>query len=170
MPKTVPLVITVSDWGEAKYVGAVSNYSYTGMRVPEIAIEYQLRKFITNRFSLPYDRSVLRNNLKDCYASLTRESATKLSAELRMNNPLNEAGKKSVTVDVESVLKLSAQSYQVDFIVLTSDTSGYVNIRQRMRGVLAVKLMEPAEEDQVLNPLGIYITNFDFTQVKEAQQ
>ena len=54
LPKAFPLVITVSDWGEAKYVGEVSNYSYNGIKVPEIAINYQLRKFIINRFSIPF--------------------------------------------------------------------------------------------------------------------
>ena len=168
LPKAFPLVITVSDWGEAKYVGEVSNYSYNGIKVPEIAINYQLRKFIINRFSIPYDPHILRSNLKDCYSALTRESAAKLSSELKADNPMQQYGKKIVTVEIETVLKLSTQSYQVDFFIITADSRGQINERIRMRGILAIKLMEPPKEDQVLNPLGIYITNFDFTQIKEV--
>ena len=168
LPKAFPLVITVSDWGEAKYVGEVSNYSYNGIKVPEIAINYQLRKFIINRFSIPYDPHILRSNLKDCYSALTRESAAKLSSEIKADNPMQQYGKKIVTVEIETILKLSAQSYQVDFFITTADSRGQISGRERMRGILAVKLMEPAKEDQVLNPLGIYITNFDFTQIKEV--
>ena len=168
LPKTVPLVITVSDWGEAKYVGAVSNYSYNGIKVPEIAINYQLRKFIINRFSIPYDSHILRTNLQDCYSALTRESAAKLSSEIKTDNPMRQYGKKIVTVEIETILKLSAQSYQVDFLIITADSRGQINGRERMRGILAVKLMEPPAEDQILNPLGIYITNFDFTHIKEV--
>ena len=168
LPKAFPLVITVSDWGEAKYVGEVSNYSYNGIKVPEIAINYQLRKFIINRFSIPYDPHILRSNLKDCYSALTRESAAKLSSELKADNPMQQYGKKIVTVEIETVLKLSTQSYQVDFFIITADRRGQINERMRMRGILAIQLMEPPKEDQVLNPLGIYITNFDFTQIKEV--
>ena len=170
LPKTVPLVITVSDWGEAKYVGSISNYSYTGIKIPEIAIEYQFRKFVANKFSISSDRTVVRNNLKDCYAALTRETATKLSSELRKDNPLNEAGKKTVSVDIESILKVSAKTYQVDFIVTTSDGSGFIKSRERTRGAISVKMMEPAEEDKMLNPLGIYITDYDFKKVEEKKQ
>ena len=168
LPKAFPLVITVSDWGEAKYVGEVSNYSYNGIKVPEIAINYQLRKFIINRFSIPYDPHILRSNLKDCYSALTRESAAKLSSELKADNPMQQYGKKIVTVEIEAILKLSSQSYQVDFFIVSADSRGQINERMRMRGILAVKLMEPLKEDQILNPLGIYITNFDFTHIKEV--
>lgn len=168
LPKTVPLVITVSDWGEARYAGAASNYSWNGMKVPDIAIEYQLRKFVTNRFAIPYDPHVLRENLRDCYSALTGASASKLSSEIRADNPMDECGKRIVKAEVETVLRLSAQSYQVDFITTAQEASGRTTERRRMRGVLAVKLMQPADEDQTLNPLGIYITDFDFTEIKEA--
>ena len=67
-PKTVPLVVTVSDWGEAKYVGNVSRNNWQGIKVPEIAIEYQLRKFVTNFYAISSDPQVLKNNLNECMA------------------------------------------------------------------------------------------------------
>lgn len=69
-------------------------------------------------------------------------------------------------VEIQSVLSLSKNSYQVDFIVSSTSTNGKLLKSERKRGVLTIDLMEPAEEDKILNPLGIYITNFDFTDIK----
>ena len=143
LPKTVPLVITVSDWGEAKYVGEVSKLSYSGLKIPKIAIEYQLRKFITNRFTISSDPSVVRNNLKDCYSSLTAQSAQKLSLELKENNPIREVGNALRNVEIESILAVSKSTFQVDFIMTTTNMGGKISRRQRIRGVLTTDTLEP---------------------------
>ena len=165
LPKTVPLVVTVSDWGEAKYVGNISKYSYQGINVPDIAIQYQLRKFITNYLSIPADSNVLKTNLKDCYSALTSNSASKLSKLLRENSPFNYFGEQIHTVSVESVLALSQNSYQIDFILKKVRNNGGLIEEKRMRSLCTTSLLEPSKEDQILNPLGIYITNFDVTEI-----
>lgn len=166
LPRTVPMVITVSDWGEAKYVGEIGKLNYDGIKVPKIAIEYQIRKFVINKYSISSDYTVTRNNLKDCYASLTQTSAQKLSEELGSDNPLKNIGKVIKNVEIQSILNLSKNSYQVDFTVSSTSMNGKLLKSERKRGVLSIDLMEPAEEDKILNPLGIYITNFDFTDIK----
>ena len=166
LPRTVPMVITVSDWGEAKYVGEVSKLNYAGIKVPAIAIEYQLRKFVSNKFTLSTDPNVVRKNLKDCYSCLTNSSSQKLSEELRAYNPLRDVGKIVRNVEIQSVLNVTQNSYQVDFIVTTSSISGRVEKVARYRGLLTTALMEPSDDDKILNPLGIYIKNFDFTEIK----
>lgn len=165
LPRTVPLVITVSDWGEARYVGEVNKLSFQGLKIPKIAIEYQLRRFITNRFNISTDANVIRGNLKDCYSCLTSNSAQKLSEELKADNPLKLVGKLIKNVEIESILTLSKNSYQVDFILTSSSLTGRMVETERLRGVLSVETLEPNEEDMKLNPLGIYITNFDFTKL-----
>lgn len=169
-PKTVPLVITVSDWGEAKYVGNVSRNNWQGIKVPEIAIEYQVRKFVSNLYAVPSDPQVLKNNLNDCYASCTVASSQKLSNRLRENNPLKKFGSVYRTVDIESVLQLTRDSYQVDFFVNDTDKVESRVRRIRTRGVLSVKLMEPAKDDLIKNPLGIYVTDFDFKDLGEEER
>lgn len=168
-PKTVPLVVTVSDWGEAKYVGNVSRNNWQGIKVPEIAIEYQLRRFVSNLYAIPSDPQVLKNSLNDCYACCTSDSSQKLSNRLRENNPLKKFGSVYRTVDIESVLRLTRDSYQVDFIVNNTDRVESRNARIRNRGVLSVKLMEPSEKDLLKNPLGIYVTDFDFKELGEEK-
>jgi type IV secretion system protein VirB5 len=167
-PATVPLVITVSDWGEAKYLGDVARYSYAGITVPEVAIQYQLRRFVMNLYTIPIDAAVLRANIEDCYACLTGASAQKLSARLREKNPFEEVGINTVRVEIESILEITDKSYQVDFIVTNSRPNETQVRRERMRGTLTVELLEPEKEDQIANPLGIYIVGFDFTKIGDA--
>lgn len=169
LPKTNPLVIYVSDWGEAKYMGDASKMSYTGLKVPQVAVEYQMRKFVNNIYSLSTDGIIVKNNLTDCYSSVTAECAEKLTSHLKADDPRKKVGQVIRTVDVESIIKLSQKSYQIDFVVTEQERSGKVKGRTRMRGVLEIEFLTPAAEDMEKNPLGIYISNFDFTVVSAAR-
>ena len=166
LPKQVPLVITVSDWGEAKYVGNISRLNYQGLKIPAVAIEYQIRKFVSNFFEIPGDTAVLKKNLRDCYASVDAATAEKLSNTLKEDNPLKNVGKIFRTIDIESVLKLTDSSYQADFVLSDKDKSASRVNKRRFRGILTIKLLEHAKDDMILNPLGIYITDFEFKEIK----
>ena len=165
LPKTVPLIISVSDWGEATYMGAATNYSYTGMEVPKECINFQLRRFVTDRYSLSSDFSILKQNIEDSYFCVTGECSQKLTADYRDNDPRKDFGQHLRNVTFESILQLSKDSYQVDFVWNDTNLAGRNNWRRKMRGVLTVKLMEPDSKSLEKNPLGIYITNFDFTEL-----
>ncbi|MCQ2596574.1 MAG: type IV secretion system protein [Treponema sp.] len=166
LPKTVPVLVTLSDFGEAKYLGEVNKINYEGIKIPEIAIEYQIRKFVTNKYTIPGDKTVLRNNLIDCYSSLTRKSAAKMNSEINEHNPLNDVENLRRRVDIESVLALSKNSYQIDFLTTQSNPYNSNIVTARIRGVVTITLLEPSKEDKLLNPLGIYIDSYDFTQLK----
>lgn len=168
-PKQAIIPVVITDWGEAKSAGDISKMSYQHIRIPEIAIQYQLRKFITNMYSVPADSNVLKDNLRDCYASLTAVAAQKFSNILKQDSPLKEFGSKNVTVSIESVLSLSADSYQVDFIVNTARPDNSYQTHDRLRAVLTTQLLEPAKEDQIRNPLGIYISGFDIAPVEKQE-
>ncbi len=166
LPKTVPVLVSVNDFGEAKYIGEINRINYSGIKVPEVAIEYQIRKFVTNKFTIPGDAEVLRNNLKECYSCLTRDTSSKLSAELKEHNPLKDVKDIRKKVDIESVLKTTKNTYQVDFTITQSSPNDMNKVTVRMRGLLTMVLLEPHEEDKILNPLGIYFNAYDFTEIK----
>lgn len=170
LPKSVPCVITVSDFGEANYVGPVTKLSYSGLKVPQVAIDYQLRQFVTKRFSVPADGAILRQNLTDVYRMLTDTTSAKLTEEIKSgDDPRQQFGKMLVTVEVESILKLSEKSYQLDFYVTNTTLSGKTNYRDHMRGVLTVAMLEPSPDEQKSNPLGIFFSGFDFTLVERVK-
>lgn len=166
LPKSVPVLVSLSDFGEAKYIGEVNRINYSGIKIPEIAIEYQIRKFVTNKYTIPGDAEVLRNNLIDCYSCLTRDTSSKLSTELKEHNPIKDVQNIRRKVEIESVLKTSKNSYQVDFTITQTSPNEGSKVVIRMRGIATVVLLEPADDDKVLNPLGIYFNAYDFTEIK----
>lgn len=170
LPKTIPMVITVSEYGEAKYVGNVSKLSYSNMKVPDIAIQYQIKRFVTNMNTITSDAQVMRQNIRDCYNMLSGDAGLKLSNILKNDNPFDKFGDIKQSILLESILQLSPQSYQVDYIQSKITMTGVVTDRTRYRGIISIALLEPPEDKKIENPLGIYISDFDFTKVNSLTQ
>ena len=170
LPKTIPMVITVSEYGEAKYVGNVSKLSYSNMKVPDIAIQYQIKRFVTNMNTITSDAQVMRQNIRDCYNMLSGDAGLKLSNILKNDNPFDKFGDIKQSILLESILQLSPQSYQVDYIQSKITMTGVVTDRTRYRGIISIALLEPPENKKIENPLGIYISDFDFTKVNTLTQ
>lgn len=170
LPKTIPMVITVSEYGEAKYVGNVSKMSYSNMKVPDIAIQYQIKRFVTNMNTITSDAQVMRQNIRDCYNMLSGDAGLKLSNILKKDNPFDKFGDIKQSILLESILQLSPQSYQVDYIQSKITMTGVVTDRTRYRGIISIALLEPPEDKKIENPLGIYISDFDFTKVNTLTQ
>lgn len=170
LPKTIPIVITVSEYGEAKYVGNVSKMSYSNMKVPDIAIQYQIKRFVTNMNTITSDAQVMRQNIRDCYNMLSGDAGLKLSNILKNDNPFDKFGDIKQSILLESILQLSPQSYQVDYIQSKITMTGVVTDRTRYRGIISIALLEPPEDKKIENPLGIYISDFDFTKVNTLTQ
>ena len=170
LPKTIPMVITVSEYGEAKYVGNVSKLSYSNMKIPDIAIQYQIKRFVTNMNTITSDAQVMRQNIRDCYNMLSGDAGLKLSNILKNDNPFDKFGDIKQSILLESILQLSPQSYQVDYIQSKITMTGVVTDRTRYRGIISIALLEPPEDKKIENPLGIYISDFDFTKVNTLTQ
>ncbi|MGI5066906.1 type IV secretion system protein [Treponema putidum] len=170
LPKTIPMVITVSEYGEAKYVGNVSKISYSNINVPDIAIQYQIKRFVTNMNTITSDAQVMKQNIRDCYNMLSGDAGLKLSNILKSDNPFDKFGDIKQSILLESILQLSPQSYQVDFIQSKITMTGVVTDRTRYRGIISIALLEPPEDKKIENPLGIYISDFDFTKVNTLTQ
>jgi type IV secretion system protein VirB5 len=162
LPETVPLIITVAPWGEAEYRGNVSGPTYKSAEIPEIAIQYQVREFVTEMRSISSDSEILYQNITRCYARVTEKCGRKMTAALREEDPFSLVGKEKRTVTIESILRLSTHTWQVDWIENTSGTNGG---NRRMRGVFTVELLEPSAKQRTLNPLGIYVDDYDYTAI-----
>jgi type IV secretion system protein VirB5 len=161
--QTAPVLITMSEWGEATYRGAVNIDSGRLKDVPEAAIQYQVRDFITKLRTIPIDAEILYRDIKRCYEMVTAACEKKMTRELRNEDTFGKVGKQKRGVMIESVLRLSSATYQIDWIetVTASSTSQY-----RVRGVVTTELLVPPEDKLINNPLGIYITDYDMTVLK----
>lgn len=160
--KTVPVFIMENELGELTYLGKYSK-DYAAGKVTEKMIQAHIRQFITNMFSIPTDSEVLRNNIMFCYAALTKDSASKFTRFQKEDNPFDNFGMRVRRVQIESILALSDSSYQVDFWVTETLPDGSSEKVLKKRSVLTTTLMQPSEDDTNFNPAGIYIINFDVT-------
>jgi type IV secretion system protein VirB5 len=161
MQKTVPVLINVMPSGEAQYLGEVLQ---TQAEVPQAAIQYQVRRFITSLRSVSTDPQVLYNNITDCYAMVTSSYEPVMTRLLRGASPFDLVGKVRRTVEIESVLHITESTYQVDWIESTVDVST-VKAASRMRALITVKLLPVSDDTIRQNPLGIYIDNCEMTEL-----
>jgi type IV secretion system protein VirB5 len=160
--KTVPVLINVMPSGEAQYLGEVRQNS--GVQVPEAAIHYQIRKFISNLRSVSTDYQVLYNNIDEAFAMVTSGYSPIMTRMLRADSPFDLVGKVRRTVEIESVLNITGQSFQVNWSETVQDPSSPPKTA-RMRAVVTIRLLQATDATIKKNPLGIYIENFEMTEL-----
>ena len=160
--KTVPVLVNVMPTGEAQYLGEVRQ---TGnIQVPDAAIHYQIRKFISSLRSVSTDYQVVYNNIDECFSMVTSGYSPIMRNMLISDSPFDLVGRVRRTVEVESVLAITGNSYQVNWNESVIDTSSGQKTF-RMRGVVTVRLITPTDATIKRNPLGIYIENFEMAEL-----
>jgi type IV secretion system protein VirB5 len=162
LQKTVPVLVNVMPSGETQYLGEVRQNT-ASLAVPEAAVHYQIRKFISNFRSISIDSQVLYNNIEECYAMITNTYEPAMTRFLRGNSPFDLVGKTRKTVTIESVLKITESSYQIDWTESATDSTA--TKRTRMRALVTVKILPTNAETIKKNPLGIYIENCEMTEL-----
>jgi type IV secretion system protein VirB5 len=162
LQKTVPVLVNVMPSGEAQYLGEVRQNA--ALAVPEAAIQWQVRKFVANLRSVSTDPQVLYNNIDECYAMITNRFEPVMTRSLRSASPFDLVGKTRRSVEVESILKITGSSYQIDWIETSIDGQASRKTA-RMRALVTVALLPVNENTIKKNPLGIYIENYEVTQL-----
>ena len=163
----VPALVTMNDFGQTQYIGEVSRKNYQNFNIPEVAVTYQVKEFLNLYKTLSSDKEIVKQNIEKAYHLLTSSSASKFSTLLRENNPYKDYGSytKEVIFETEP-LKISKNTYQVDYKQTTRTYQGLIVEEKRQRAVITIQTLEPTEDDIKDNPLGIYITDFDIKDIK----
>jgi len=162
LQKTIPVLVNVLPSGEASYLGEVKDSG--SFNVPEAAIFYQVRKFINNLRFIPVDSQVLYNNITECYSMVTSTYAPIMTRMLTANSPFPLVGKVRRSIEIESTLRITGSSYQVDWVEITTEQGGRSS-NVKMRGLITVKLITPEPSFIRDNPLGIFIEACEWTQL-----
>ena len=160
--QTIPVLVNVMPSGEAQYLGEVRQSG--AVQVPEAAVLYQIRAFVSNLRSVSTDYQVLYNNIDECFAMSASGYSPVLRQTLLGDSPFELVGKIRRTVEIESVLHITGRSYQVNWTESVIDSSSTPK-KTRMRGVATVRLIAPTEASIKRNPLGIYIENFEMVEL-----
>jgi type IV secretion system protein TrbF len=154
-----PYVVEINHDGEIRTIGAV-NPDY---RPTDAQVGYQLARFVRNVRSLPLDPIVLRENWLEAYHYVTARGAMVLNEYARARDPFSRVGRESIAVEVTSVVRASATSFQLRWIE-RSYVNGSLASTQRWTAILSTVLHIPQDEAALrANPLGVFVEGLDWT-------
>lgn len=160
--RLVPYIVEVDKLGSAVSAGFPAQIEYADPRV----VRAVLAGFVTNFRSVTPDAVVQKQYIDRVYAMLrTTDPATeKVNGWFRSASPFEKAKTATVSVEVNNVVPLSAQSFQIDWTEYERDRKGKEVATRRFRGVATVVLIPPQDEAVIrLNPIGLYLKDFDWT-------
>jgi len=133
------------------------------IQVPEEAVVFQIRRFITNLRSVSIDPHVIYNNINEVYAMVTANYEPILTRMLRANSPFDLVGRIRRSAEIESIIRITADTYQVNWFDVVFEGTAQRNIR--MRALVTVRLLPVTAQSVRLNPLGIYIESMEMTEL-----
>lgn len=162
--RVVPYVVEVDQLGEARTVApAATDYKPTD---PQIA--WHLGKFIANVRSRSLDPVLMRENWLSAYDFATERASLFLGEYARADNPFAEVGRRTVSVQVTSVVRASDSSFQVKWTEQAYER-GSLSGTSRWTAMLTVKIKPPRSPDVLRkNPLGLYVDAIDWSRELET--
>ncbi len=157
--RITPYVVEVDKLGEVRAVGpAIQPY-----QPADAQMAWYLARFITDVRSLSTDPVLLRQNWLEAYDYATDHGAVFLNDYARANDPFKGVGEKTISVQVTSVVRASADSFQVKWTEQTYQ-QGNLAKTERWTAILSVVLQQPRTADVLRkNPLGVYVNGLSWS-------
>ncbi|MCR6630489.1 MAG: conjugal transfer protein TrbF [Magnetospirillum sp.] len=157
--RVTPYVVEVDKLGGVQAVGPATE----PYRPTDTQIAYHLARFIVDVRSLPIDPVVLRQNWLDAYGYATDRAAAFLNDHARANDPFKAVGERSVSVQVTSVVRVSAESFQVKWAEQTF-RQGSLAKTERWTAILTILIRPPTNVDALRqNPLGLFVAGLNWS-------
>ena len=149
----VPWVVEVDETGAVKASGPAE----TNFKPSDAQIAHQLARFITNVRSVSIDPVVLRENWLSAYNFATDQAALTLNTYANENDPFADIGKRSVTVDITSIVRSSDDSFEVRWREKSFRGGAHLTT-QTFTASLAIITIPPTDAETLhRNPLGLYV-------------
>ena len=165
-PKLVPHIVQVDKIGAPTYIGPVGQ-SAREYKPSEASLKYHLRRFIAATRTISSDPAVMKRNWLDAYALITQSAANHLNAYAQQTDPFRRGEQQRITVDMASVVQLSADTWQADWIEKTWDKAGNETATAVWRGTFRVLVRTPETEEQLAsNPIGLFVDEFHWSKVQ----
>ena len=169
LPKEVPYVIEVQPWGESKYLGHMAQAESGEITISDASWRYYLRKFIEYTRQISPDRQVTLSNLGEAYAMVTQTGSGVLTNMLKSEDAFSKLAGNHREIRLETLIKVTAKSWQADWMEVVSDAAGEEKSSIRKRGIYTV-LQGQADERQIKsNPLGIFVDSFQIQDVEQGK-
>ena len=169
--KFVPYVVEVDKLGQRAAVAPADRAAAADQRV----VRSDVASFISSIRMVTPDIALQRKAVFNVYAMLSAKDPAAAKANEYLNgtedsNPFNRAEKEMVSIEVDTVLKQTADTWQIDWIETVRDRQGVLKEKPyRMRALVTVYTAEanqdPKKKDElnITNPLSDYVRDFTWS-------
>jgi type IV secretion system protein VirB5 len=157
--RVVPYVVEVDRLGEARAVSPAE----AGYRPTDPQIAWHLGRFVGNVRSISLDPVLMRQNWLSAYDFVTARGALFLGEHARAANPFGDVGRRTVSVQVTSVVRASDRSFQVKWTESAYERVSLAGT-SRWTAILSVVVRTPGSAETLRkNPLGLYVDAIDWS-------
>jgi len=162
--KFVPYIIQVDKLGKAVATQpAIRSYPAD----PKV-IKYGLAEFITDFRSVYPDAKIQKDYVFKAYRYLSENfpSYVAVSTFYQSNSPFERATKEKVTVEIKSILQMSKNTWQIDWVEEVRNKRDIIKTKSRYRALATITIIPPKTEKMILkNPIGLYIKELTWSKL-----
>lgn len=157
--RVTPYVVEVDQLGEARAVAPVD----TDYVPTDPQITWHLARFIENVRSVSLDPVLMRKDWLSAYDFTTKRGSVVLGEYARSANPFSNLGRKTVSVQVTSVVRASDSSFQIKWRE-TAFENGSEAGSAHWTAMVTVEIKRPSSAEVLRkNPLGLYVDAIDWS-------
>jgi len=159
--KVIPYVIEVDGKGTVTGGGSVQSSPYQAQNV----IKANLSRFVKDFRGVTVDSYLQRQRIDDVYSFIP--AGSKASAKIsnyykNKGNPFARAKEVTVAVKIAAVLRLTEESYRIEWVETTYGRDGSENSVERWQAIVTFVLIPPEGAQIINNPLGVYVQDIDW--------
>ena len=169
--KFIPYIVEIDKLGNYGAVGPINPSYKANTRV----LQREVAEFIENARMVTPDVALQRSAVYRVYSKLTpNDPATQKMNEwlngTEESSPFKRAAKEMVSVEIQTVLQQTQDTWQVDWVETLRERSGAIKgAPLNMRALITVYIADTSsstnEETMRKNPLNIYIRDFTWTRL-----
>jgi type IV secretion system protein VirB5 len=148
-----PYIVEIDGEGAVRNIGPASE----AYKPSDAVIAYALANFIRDVRSVSIDPVIVRANWLKAYDYATDRGAMALNDYARENDPFADIGRRSVTVEIASVVRASADSFELRWTEKTYESGAFARA-DRYTAHLTIVLSPPRTASALSkNPLGLFV-------------
>lgn len=162
--RVVPYIVEVDQHGQAVAFGPAERLAFLDERI----YRHSLAMWVADLRTVTSDAQIQKRLIERAYAYASGEALATLNSWFAdgKRNPFARAREELVRVQVESVLRLDEERWQVQWTERRYGTSGGQELGQEgWQAIVKVERQEPRDTGRILvNPVGLYITAVSWAQ------
>ena len=158
--RITPFVVEVDSLGQAVAFGPAEKLRKTDERM----LRYELGMYVRDVRTVLSDAEAQKELLTRAYAHTRGSAVAFLNDHFTRFNPFETANRQRTDAEVRSILQLSENSWQIQWLETPRSLDGRKDEAQVWQAIFSVEVDPPETTEAILtNPLGLYITEIHWT-------